>query len=812
MGGAPDPAMLVPALANALGIPPQELAALLAQLPPPLQEEFLVLPFQEQVSLLTQLLAELGIQTAPQGQPPPMEDVGPPSPPPDAAMMGGPPPGMGVAPPPMPGPAPIGLMPDGSMSMMPPPPSGAPPAPPEPPPVEMQLLSAQEAVGMEPKKERRKVEAPKLRDLARIKKRSPFGTRPPTWDEVMADGLAGPETYAGRDQDIDADWEMYHLITRDHQLDGTPTEPLAGELWHTWNKPAVVIDQIVGAVSPDPDRLTIHNDPWDDTAECEESAQHIENYYRTQLRRCVRLWAEKGTRGDPQPPFDRATALIAAIEGGVGWRYFADPDEPGMFFFEPVPLRQLYPVGRAMVRILEMTLTEARAHYAEIRDAWPARDSDKDRRTKAYPDGAERVRIVVWADVDGLWECIAWDWTAPQEAWYGGRRKRAKDKQWVKPPQALDYGICPLVYNPLWFGSAISGNVAPRPAEHTGIDLNAARSGDQRVRLRHRGVLTPLREQVHLGSQLISIIATGANLVTNPPMIQKINPLHPDEDLGNGKRGRKKPSRRLGTISQIYTDESFEPVTVSPEGTQNLQALLNLVMSQVGDVARPVLGGGGEAASGADRYIAQGSAEDHMVAPLRRYMTSIYETGLEGLGTIAWRRGKGKGQLYTSLPYRAGVRTPLRDGERTRPRNGMGGAVLPEDFDRQGVECRVRYRIEDPIKLQQLLSAYLPMMKEGAIDMYGFRDAMQVEDILQMDRRVMRDQALGDEALKKARIGTALLEYHKNGGDLNLPLLYFQERLRENSSKGSAPAPVGMGSPPAPGTPMPGAVPGMGGD
>lgn len=821
-GAGPDPAMLVPALANALGIPPQELAALLAQLPPPLQEEFLRLPFQEQVSLLTQLLAELGVQAAPPGQPPPMptDDLGPPSPLPGAMPPGpgGPPPGMGAPPPPpMPGgPAPIAMMPDGSMSMMPPPPSPA-PAPPAPPPVEMQLLSAQEAVGMERKRERRKVEPPPQRDLAKIKRRSPFGKTPPTIERVLDDGLAGPRAYAGRDQDIDADWEMYHLVTRRLQMDGTPTEPLAGELWHTWNKPAVVVDQIVGAVSPDPERLTIHNDPWDDTQACEESAQHIENYYRTQLERCHDLWAEKGTRGDPQPPLDRVVALVSFIEGGCGRRYFCDPDEPGMFFFEPVPLRQLYPVNGAMVRILEMTLDEARAHYQEIRDAWPARDPGKDpRRTKAYPDGDEKVRIVVWADADGLWECIAWDWSSGRDEWYAGapRRKAAKKKQWIKEPQPIDYGVCPLQYPPLWFGSALSGNVAPAPADHTGIDLNAARPGDQRLRLRHRGGLTPLREQVVLGSQLISIIATGANLAINPPMVLKVNPNNPsDYETPDGQGKRRNPSRKLGAVSQIYVDEEFTPVPVDPTSLQNLQAMLNLVMGQAADVARPVLGGGGDAASGADRYLANASAEDHTVAPLKRYLVRWHRDALRHLGEIARRLGTGKQQLYTSLPYRAGVRTPLKDGK--RPARGMGGAVLPEDFARNGADCRVRYRIEDPIRLQQLGAVYGMLLDKGAIDMYGFRDAMQVEDILQMDRRVMRDQALGDEALKKARIGQALLDYHKNGGDLTLPLLYFQERLRENQSKGSAPAPVGMGSPPAPGQPMPGSpppggIPGMG--
>ena len=74
------------------------------------------------------------------------------------------------------------------------------------------------------------------------------------------------------------------------------------------------------------------------------------------------------------------------------------------------------------------------------------------------------------------------------------------------------------------------------------------------------------------------------------------------------------------------------------------------------------------------------------------------------------------------------------------------------------------------------------------------------------DRRVMRDQALGDESVKKARIGRAILA----GGDMTMAHLYFQERLLEwqksqAGNGGSEAAPEGMPSAPAAqgGQPMP---------
>lgn len=653
----------------------------------------------------------------------------------------------------------------------------------------------------------RKVPPPRRRDLAKLKARSKWGSRPPTRQEVLDAKERGLRLYASRDQDIDDDWEMYHLISRAQQLDQTPTEPLKGELWHTWNKPAVIVDQVVGAVQPDVTRLIIQCDQWDDTVATFEASQHIENYYRSQLDRCHDLWGEQGTRGNPMPDFSRMVAICAAIEGSVGRRHFTDPNEDGIHFFEPVPIRQLYPVDGAIIRILEMTLNEARALYKDVEKLWPAKDKPKNGRTGSnhYPEGDERISLVVWADVDGLWECIAWDWNSPDDRWFDGANKGKEDKQWVKKPTALNTGVCPLQYPPLWFGSGLSSN-SSRAVQNTGIIHHNPASGDERMRLRHRGLLTPLREQVKLGSQLISIVATSANYVTNPPMVHKINPLNPTETDNNGKPFRRSPSRAIGAVSQIYVDEAFEPALVSPEGVQSLQALLNLVMTQVGDVAPSVLSGGGDYASGADRYVGQGAAQDHIIGPLRRYLARWHRDALREMGMIAWRQGKGKGALYTSLPYRAGVRTPIEDIEKKRPKNGQGGAVVASDFDRNGTDCRVRYRMDDPVKLAQLVNAWVTMLKEGVVDMYAVRDELQIEDAMGMDRRVMRDQALGDESVKKARIGRAILA----GGDMTMAHLYFQERLLEwqksqSGNGGSEPAPEGMASAPAAqgGQPMP---------
>ena len=640
----------------------------------------------------------------------------------------------------------------------------------------------------------RKPDPPKLRSVASIKARSRWGAKPPDRDYLLDLASRARSLYAGRDQDIDADWEMYHLISRAQKLDQTQTEPLKGELWHTWNKPAVIVDQVVGAVLPTVERLLIQNDPWDDTQPTIASAQHIENYYRTQLGRCYRAWGEQGNLGNHVPDFARMVAICATVEGSVGRRYYTDPDADGLFFMEPVPVRQLYAIDGWVLRLLELPLREARAAYREIDELWPKQKDDKSARAGrvSYPDDNEQVSIVVACDAAGLWELMVWEFNAVDDAWYRDSKVK-EDKQWLKKTR-LDTGICPLQYPPLWFGSAYSGK-SSSAVQNTGIIHNTPAGGNEQMRLRHRGLLTPLREQVKLGSQLISIVATSANYVTNPPMVHKINPQNPPDffdDKGLGQR--RMPSRQLGATSQIYVDEAYEPVPVSAEGVQSLQALLNLVMTQVGDVAQPVLSGGGDFSSGADRYVGQASASDHVIRPLRDYFVAWFEAALQDLGTIAWRKGTGKA-LYTALPYRAGTRTPLRDEQ--RPKNGAGGAVLASDFARTGAGCRVRYRLDDPVKLQQLVNAWITMLKEGVVDMYAVRDALQVEDAGQMDRRVMRDQALGDQSVKQARIGRALLA----GGDLTLAHLYFQERLAERLKQdaGSAPAPPGMPSAPAQG-------------
>jgi len=793
-----DPATLIPQLAAMVGVPPEAVAQALQELPPPLLDQFLALPLDAMVQLLTQLFQGGGAPPPPDGivsngpppPPPPMPMPPPPPPPgPGGAPMPMPPMGMEMAPP-MPGALPPGV--GGPL----PSPSAAPVAPPPPP----QRVSPQEATGEAGAPERRKVEPPKQRNLQRIKERSRWANSAPTRQEILDARDRAIRMYAGRDQDIDDDWEMYHLINRAMQLDQTPTEPLKGELWHTWNKPAVIIDQVVGAVQASLDRLLIQNDPWSDDLPTQEAAQHIENYYRSQLGRCHRLWGQQGTAGNPMPDFSRMVAICATIEGSVGRRHFTDPDENGVFFFEPVPIRQLYPIDGLVLRVLEMTLGELRALYPQVEKLWPEDPKDKKRSSaasRAYPESDEPVGVVVACDIGGLWECIVWDWGQRQDAWFEGGANRGKeDKQWIKKTK-LDTGVCPLQYPALWFGSAISSNTT-KPVQNTGIVHNQPPSGEERIRLRHRGLLTPLREQVKLGSQLISIVATSANYVTNPPMIHKINPNNPpDYNDNDGKPRRNKPSRALGAVSQTFVDESFEPVPVSPEGIQALQALLNLNMAQVGDVARPVLGGGGDFASGADRYIGQNQASDHVIAPLKRFMTDWHRDGLEELGEIAWRKGKGStGTLYTSLPYRASQRTPV--ATKGRAKNGMGGAVVAKDFDLNGVECRVRYRMDDPVKLQALVNAWITMLKEGVVDMYAVRDELQIEDIQQMDRRVMRDQALGNDSIKILRIGRALAA----GGDLTMAQLFFQieqqKLIAAQAKQGSEAAPEGMPSAPAP--------------
>lgn len=785
----PDPQRIIEQISTVTGAPPELIVAYIKAVPPDVLQQFLALGPAE----MAQQLASFQSQAMPQGSPPqgPVDAPAPASPPPlpPPPMPPGPglPPGMlpaGNTPPGMP---PGMLPPDAPHPGMP---SQAPLAPPPPP--SLDDLIAQLSPPEEEQGKRRETPPPPLgRDLEELRKKSRFGKKPPTLDEVRNDADTGRQRYRPRNEHYRLGWKLYHLIPNKQRPDGTPIQPLAGEIYHTRSKPAVVFDRTLSIIEPFVDRLVVSTDAWSDEAETVTSAQNIENHGRAALERSYRKWDDHGSQGDPQPPFSRKLGGLTLGEGVCGRRVFIDPDDDGVIFLEPVPAAELYPLAHATTRQLHLPLTEARVHYPEIDEVWPVARQDE-RHSVLRPDENEMVRVIVWADRDGLWEAIAWDWVSWTPP--GDTRGDGKDGGWIKAPIEIDFGFCPLRYPAAWFAT---------PAGLT----EDTRTDHQRYV--NRTMFSPVLDSYELMNHLISIILTSANTVTNPAMIQEIDPEAEGPVDAEGKR--LKVSRRIGAITQVVKGERVYTVPVDPAGTNALSQMMASLADEFGDTAPPVLSGRGEATSGADRFLAQQSAADYIITPAMKSIERWFSEGLREINELIVRKGKGKGKLFTGLPYR------VRRTEDPQARRNIAALLEPADIERNGPDIEVRFKRNSLTEMQQRAAYWLQLLEKNVVDLNMVRDELDIEEPERVQQAVLRDKALQDERLLKTMITSALVKYNQKGGDLHALQAWLEERAKEQATANQPPPSPGIPSPPGappeptpmPGQPMPGPPPPM---
>lgn len=776
---------------------------------------WLQLSDEQKAALLETLAAEMGLP--PQGAlplplpvPPPGPMDAPPNGPPVGAPvdMPGPPTPIGAGPPPLPPPLPMpppgadagaplppAPPPDGGLPPPPlpfpgmggpPPEMAAPPMPPPPPPQPPQLLPPEVIAGLVPAgPQKREIPDPPFRKIVDIRKRSPFAKRKPRLSEIMADKEAGERKDQGRNEKFRRWWDIYRLKNAAAKLkpDGSMSDDLQGEITHIWSRPAVLVDRTAASIAPNIKNLILQVDAWQDEQRYRDAAQAIENTYRTQLQRWYDAWDEQATLGNAVPPFARMLSLLMLVEGGCGARYTVDPLDEGVIYVEPVPISELHATGRAVVRIVKTTLGAARAQYREIEEVWPSRGDDPDDKKgrnyttdrDAYPDDNESVEIVVWSDVHGLWEAIAWDFGAAS-MFARGKAAAAKDRdgnpvaQWIKEPTPINFGRCSLQMDPPWFGSAA-------PLMFTEDDEDESP---------YRGILTPLEETVDRISQYIGIVATLANAIGNEPWIHKYDPSTYDPQT------MAPPSRLPGTVSSIPQNESVDPVPINPASAEALRATMTLLMQEVGDAQPAVLAGGGAASSGAERYLAQTAAQDYVIGPATEAICGWIRRHLMHFGELVVRLGTGEDRILSSLTYRV-----HKAGEgQTR---GAADVLEPEDILLNGTDVSVTYRIDDPIRLLQLSNVWLTLMKENVVDINMVRDKLGIEDSQAMDDAVLRDKARADPALLKMLIGSALRRFVERGGDPEVILAWSQERLAEQHEKQMQQSGGGLPSPPSAG-------------
>lgn len=815
-GGFPlpgDPGAEVQRVASTTGAPLELVAQFQAAIPPEVWAQFLALgpaqQAQELVSFAEQARPDL--LPGPGGVPgaPPVDAPAPPSPPPNGPPVGAPPgmppgippelaalmqggPNAPIGPIPAPSPAPAGLVPPVGQSD--PMAAQRPPVDQKPP----DILAEQPKL----KQEREVPPPPVGRDLDKLKKRSRWGKRKPTIDEVLDTAEIGRRRYEPRNEHSRLVWKLIHLVPNKKRPDGTTIEPLAGEIYHTRSKPAVVYDRTVSIMEPFLDRLIVSTQAWRDDAETREASQAVENYDRQALANAYRKWDDHGTYGDPQPPFSRKLAGLILAEGLCGRRIFIDPDDDDLIFMEPVPAAELYPLAHATTRQLRLPLVEARIHYPEIDTALKEIDGQKHGWARAVtPDENEQVWIIHWADRDGLWEAIAWDWVSWRPGASGATLD--KEKQWIKEPTEIGYGFCPLRYPAAFLGS---------PASHSLLmgGTDSGNDSDQAFqKYVNRGMFSAMLDSYEKFNELLAIYLTTANTVGNSPMNHFINPDHDDPSLFDANGKRIKPSRRIGAVNTIPNDEKFEPVPVDPAGLDALRTMMQSLMEEQGDTAPPVLSGRGEATSGADRFLAQQSAADYVITPAMKAAERWLSDGLREINELIVRKGKGRGKLFTGLTYR------VRKAEDPQARRNVASVLEPRDVERNGVDVEVKFKRTSLTEMRQAADYWLNLLDKNVVDLNTVRDELDIEEPERMQRAVLRDKSLQDERLLKTLIGQALRRYHQKGGDLEMLRTWFEERAKETQAAMAPPQPAGMPSPPGapqmppgPGAPEPPVMPG----
>lgn len=813
-GPLADPST-VEAVSTVTGAPPELVSAFLTTLSPPAFTQFMALGPTDMAAAIAQFQTQQA-QAAPPPAPlpavPPPGIPAAPGPPPESL----PPPGIPVG---GPGGAPVGIPPE-LLALLggpggpggPPPGAGVPPpgvpaapspeppsAPPPPPPLPDPLAD------QPPLPPKRQVPPPPIgRDIKVLEKRSPYGKKPPSRAEVLDDAETGRRRYAARNEHARLCWKLYHLVPNKRNPDGTPIEPLEGEIHHTRSKPAVVFDRTLSIMEPFLDRLIVATEAWQDDAETVDASQRIENHGRTALERSYRKWDERGSMGDPQPPFSRKLAGLLLGEGVCGRRVFVDPDDDGILFLEPVPATQLYPLAHATTRQLEMPLVEARAHYPlEIGEAWPTPRADADSQRTTGPDENEPVRIIVWADALGLWECITWEWVSwtPRSSGSATKDSSADDGMWIKKPTRIDFGFCPYRYPPAWFGSPAPAAIAITGSTTRHADTDYGEGTHQRYV--NRGMLSPVLDSYEMANHLLSIYFTGANATRFAPMVQEIDPDVDDAGLVGPDGKRLKVSRKIGAVTQVVKGEQVYTVPVDSAGMQDLQVAMSSLGDEFGDTAPPVLSGRGEATSGADRFLAQQSAADYIITPAMKAAEQWLSDGLREINELVVRKGKGKGRLFTGLTYR------VRKADDPQARRGVADLLEPADIEKNGADIKVRFTRDSLTEMLQRANYWLQLLDKNVVDLNTVRDNLDIEEPERMDQAVLRDKAKQDERFLKTLIGESLRRYHAKGGDINALRTWFEERAKEQqASAGPAPAPAGMPSPPGapPGPPPPGAA------
>jgi hypothetical protein len=766
----PALAQLPPQLQQAFFALPPDVQQLLGTAPIGVIAQFLLLPPDKQMAVIQQFLQATAGPGGPSGlvdasgQPLP-PSMPPPNGPPVGAPPGipmGPPPG----PPPMP-PLPVGGsnvpapgLPVGPVPGLPGPggPVGLPVQPPPPPTAEERIAKFQ-ARQQQPNPpgspikgdtattpEGQKVKRPTppkwtLKTIAALKKVSPYGKKPPSWDEVTQDVDTCLRRFAPRDRRIAADTQTYYLMEKGAKLSGAQAVPTAGDRVHTRSQAQRMVDRLASMTEASADRVTIDVDPLADDDQTKQAAQRMADWLRTQ-----RAYDEDAGWIAGKPLLPRVEAQVCLVQGGLGYTIDVDvdpdvdvPDYP--LRYTPLPPSELYPLDHATYHIFTVPLHEARRRYPIISKQCPVRKAEDGTRTGVTGED-EPVTVFAGSDKDGLWHWVGWKW-APGATPAARSLTGSDADRWIKKPTAVNCGRCVYQGPFYWGGSA-------QPALNETSETHEAMVG--------YGIITPIRRTLEILDKVVSALATNVVKAIDPPLAVIAGP---------GKRIKDipLPSTAPGAISFFEEGTEVKPLMFGIASQPDLQQFVNAVVSELNDAMPPVQAGLGPAESGVDRFQQAEQAGALAVDPVINFFQVFYQAVYRHRCELALRfssqADQPKRQYFTVFPHYKSAGSD----------RGFYDELTPDDIERNGAragQVRVRYDRLSQIEKQaqaarlkdlvgaNLKSAWAAMREMGEPDPDREEKRIYEEKIVHSPKMV---EALGELTLYQLGNPEALEAY-----------------------------------------------------
>ncbi len=801
-GPPPIPPEIMAEMERRLASAPPEIQAALRSLPPEALLAFFNAPTpQEKLAILQRFI---------QAQPQPAGLVGP-----DGMPIQGPPPGAGARsfPPPgadpLPGvgaqgfPMPMPMQQPGFPPPMPmpqttptpmdllmagPPGGGQPPPQPPPPPPPPLLAPEEELETPEPREEDElpdRGEVPDYELPALTKNR--YGREGPSAVLVESDAELAERRYATRQEAIHIWHDVYY---QQPNLAAKPTDkrknPYKSEV-EVASTQTTLADRAIGLVSPDFERLLFKSKPPADDAISRDATQAKRNAAATIWDTLDRRWVRRVSNdGLIRPSIARVAGSNMTIEGSFPALIDMNPDDKSFpFTFEPLPVHEVFPLGHATLRIFWSTLGELRSMWPkEVNEAYPL-----DKGGNTYNEDT-RLKVVGWSDE--VWHGI---WASLPVSRRGRRRRTNEegpaDGVWLKPMKRHNNGWRVYQHGLPALGSGLT----PMGEESEVAGMFGV-----------RGIYAAYVPLFKLQARMLSAVAEGAFKAVRPPYEYTLaNPNEdpkPIDDAPGGKGVTLRPG------------EKIQPMLTAMMETKSGQALLEFISVMLGEMMPPVTQGRGQAASGADRFIAQQQAAALHIDPLIRGLEQTLSYYLSLMLEGFYRKTKGTGRWLHSFPIRQFSRPADDQGDEQEKTLAV---LLPQDIARCGPEITVKYKRYNLAERMQLGAMLKQMVDAKFMSRMSAMDELDVEDYERENARMLMEAMYEDPDMVKTSID-ALMEEQLDGprpanerAQRRMVRMARGWKRRQDKEKqgGSPPGPQGTPTPPAALPPEQAGMPGL---